>query len=129
MKKNTVVIILLFIALNTNAFGQSLENRIETLEMKVLGLERRIMELENTVNLATSSPEKKPIKMGTWQNVDNWRILKKNMQLEKVKSILGEPLRVSQGEDSTTWWYGGAGTVTFDKGGAVVRWEEPWIFE
>ncbi len=124
MKKTIFIIILLLIALNTNAFGQSLESRIETLEMKVLSLERRIMELEKALKLATSSPEKKPIKMGNWQNRANWRALKKGMTMNKVRSILGEPHNISQFKYSTVWWYG-FGRVDFDEHRIVDGWSEP----
>ena len=124
MKKTIFIIILLLIALNANAFGQSLETRIETLEMKVLSLERRIMELEKALKLVTSSPEKKPIKMGNWQNKANWRALKKGMSMDEVKSLLGEPHKINQYHYSTSWWYG-FGTISFDEHDIVDGWSEP----
>jgi outer membrane protein assembly factor BamE (lipoprotein component of BamABCDE complex) len=112
MKKAIFIISLLFIVINTNAFGQTLETRIETLEMKVLSLERRIMELEKALKLATSSPEKSPIKMGDWQNKANWRRLKQGMTMNEVRSLLGEPETVTQ-TPIWTWWIYGHGEVNF----------------
>ena len=124
MKKAIFIIILLFIASNTNAFGQSLESRIETLETTVLSLELRIMELEKALSLATSSPVKKPIKMGNWQNRANWRALKKGMTKNEVRSLLGEPPRVIDAGITVTWGYV-TGSVIFDDGGKLRGWSEP----
>ena len=124
MKKSIFVIILLIVALNTNAFGESLENRIETLEIKVLSLERRIMELEKALSLATSSPEKKPIKVGNWQNRANWRALEMEMTMNEVRSLLGEPPRVVAAGITLTWWYA-TGNAIFDDGGKLRGWSEP----
>lgn len=124
MKKSIFVIILLIAALNTNAFGESLENRIETLEIKVLSLERRIMELEKALQLATGSPEKKPIQMGNWQNRTNWRALELGMTRNEVRSLLGEPPRVVEAGITLTWWYD-TGNVIFNDDGILRSWSEP----
>jgi outer membrane protein assembly factor BamE (lipoprotein component of BamABCDE complex) len=124
MKKAIFIIILLFIASNTNAFGQSLETRIETLETTVLSLELRIMELEKALSLASSSPEKKPINLGNWKNRANWRALEKGMTMNEVRSLLGEPPQVIESGITLTWWYA-TGNVIFDDGGKVRGWGEP----
>ncbi len=51
-----------------------------------------------------------------------WRKLRKGMQMDAVRSILGEPDRVES--IVYTWWYYGSGRVLFD-GELVNSWSEP----
>jgi len=128
MKKYIFIIFLLLVALSTNAFGQSVEARVETLEMKILDLERRIMELEKALQLATSNSELAPLELEDWESRADWRALEQGMTKDVVRSLLGEPLQITQYTSFTVWLYKGLGKVEFDKSGRVQQWSEPWDF-
>lgn len=88
-----------------------------------------------------------------WQDQQNWRQLEPRMSYDEVRSLLGEPDRVSAGCSSTwnypsggdviamrptrcreseeiaaTWTYPNGGDVVFS-GEGVIRWSEPFSLE
>lgn len=52
-----------------------------------------------------------------------WRKLKRHMTKDDVRTLLGEPGRVSVSRFSESWYYVG-GSVTFDSKGRVDMWSE-----
>ena len=63
-----------------------------------------------------------------WQDVQNWRQLRRGMKMGEVRTLLGEPDRVEAlGGLSTVWhWDSVHASVEFDgRSGKVHGWSEP----
>ena len=58
-----------------------------------------------------------------WKSLPNWKKLAKDMSIDEVRSILGDPERMNGGTIGF-WYYPNGGTVTFFIG-KVDGWSEP----
>lgn len=100
----------------------SLLSRIELLERANTDLERRVRELEALIKSQPSQGQ--PIPASTrWQDLANWRQLRRGMKMDQVRALLGEPERVDAGV-FTFWRWAGA-QVYFDSDGKLAGWSEP----
>jgi hypothetical protein len=61
-----------------------------------------------------------------WNDVQNWRKLKRGMSTETVIGILGNPERINTYVFGESWRYPGGGSIEFDAGGNAESWSEPW---
>ena len=104
---------------------------------RIGALERRVEALEKLLsagvpsNLQTSSAAPAPsvAKANAWQVTANWRMLKQGMTMEQVKSVLGDPHKVSGGYITEWQWSDFSqviriGYVRF-RSGKVDSWDEP----
>ena len=99
----------------------SLLRRIELLERANADLERRVRELEAIIQSEPS--QGRPIPASTkWQDLANWRQLRRGMKPDQVRALLGEPERV-EGGDFMHWYWADA-HVTFYSG-RLDSWSEP----
>ena len=78
-------------------------------------------------NIEKGQNRKEQTQSEKWKNKANWRNLRNGMTMKEVRSLLGEPERVSQ-TSSFTWWHYGYGNVDFNKHGFVQGWMEPLDF-
>ena len=96
------------------------------LQQKIDALELRIEKLET--QLRESMEFREMVETGGlgWQNMMNWRKLEIGMDEDKVRSILGEPIKVIKGS-RTLWYYPSIykGFVSFDQDGKLTGWNEP----
>lgn len=100
----------------------SLLRRIEVLERANTDLERRVSELEALLKSAPSQSQ--PIPSPTkWQDLANWRRLRRGMSMDKVRALLGEPDRVDV--PFYTFWRWPGAWVQFDRDGKLDGWSEP----
>jgi len=60
-----------------------------------------------------------------WKHLENWRALQEGMTKEDVRSLMGEPERISKNVIGFEDWNYGTGNITFDSGGLVAGWDEP----
>jgi transposase len=99
----------------------SLLRRIEILERANTDLGQRVSELESLVK---SKPSKgRPIAMSArWQDLANWRQLRRGMTMDEVKELLGEPERVEAG--LVTYWRWAHANVYF-MSDELAGWSEP----
>ena len=86
-------------------------------------MEARIKELESLL-LEAGMKNAKPA-LG-WQNKMNWRQLEIGMSQNKVRDILGEPIKIIEGV-KTLWYYPNiyCGYTSFDEKGRLIGWNEP----
>jgi len=99
----------------------SLLRRIELLERANADLEQRVRDLEAVIKSALSQGQ--PIPASTrWQDLANWRRLRKGMKPDQVRALLGEPERV-EGGDFTYWYWADAHVIFYS--GKLDRWSEP----
>ena len=99
----------------------SLLRRIELLERANTDLERRVRELEAIIQSEPS--QGRPIPASTkWQDLANWRQLRRGMKPDQVRALLGEPERV-EGGDFTYWHWANAYVLFYS--GKLDRWSEP----
>ncbi len=98
----------------------SLLRRIELLERANADLERRVRELEALIKREPSRAQ--PIASGNWQDISNWRQMRKGMKPDQVRALLGEPVRVDAGH--RTYWRWPDADVYFDDG-RLAGWSEP----
>jgi hypothetical protein len=96
-----------------------LRRRISELESKVVELEAELAHCRESGNLQPGSQY-------GWQNTKNWRRLEIGMPAERVKDILGEPVKVIKGV-KILWYYPNiyCGYVAFDRSGQLTDWNEP----
>lgn len=96
------------------------------LNKRIAELEARVKHLESLLKkcLVTDQGDA-TVKYG-WQNKKNWRKLEIGMDENKVKGILGEPVKVIKGVQ-TLWYYPNyyCGYVSFDEAGQITGWNEP----
>jgi hypothetical protein len=116
MLKN-IAPVLLFLFASTPALGQSMEQR-------VLELERRVEQLEKRSSPVSATPVRPQNAGGQdgWKLMANWRALKRGMRESDVRALLGEPHRVDAG--AITHWQYGSGMVDFIRD-QVSGWSEP----
>jgi hypothetical protein len=99
------------------SYAQSLEERVQDLE-------RRVLQLESKEKGAPMVSVPTRGRSDGWRNQANWRALKRGMSQDEVRSFLGEPQRVDAGP-ITLWHYPSGGDVHFDNRGALMGWSEP----
>lgn len=92
----------------------------QSLDDRVLDLERRVEQLERQVALP-ASPATSPKILSS----QHWRSLKREMTEKEVRSILGEPDRIQVTASFTAWEYPDDGEVLFDPNGRLQAWNEP----
>jgi hypothetical protein len=105
---------------------QAQDDETLLLQQKIDELELRIEELE--IQLRESTAFQKMVETGGfgWQNMMNWRKLEIGMSEDKVRSILGAPIKIIKGS-RTLWYYPSIykGFVSFDQNGNLAGWNEP----
>ncbi|MDQ5939555.1 MAG: hypothetical protein QG557_503 [Pseudomonadota bacterium] len=108
-KTNLFVVTTLFYAMQSPSFAvgvdviqqQKMQNEINALKNVVVELDERIKQLERekagkakvgevATNEAKSDSKSEP----NWHDKNAWAMIKEGMSTEKVKSILGRPVRV-----------------------------------
>ena len=108
-KTNLFVVITLFYAMQSPSFAvgfdviqqQKMQNEINTLKSVVVEMDERIKQLERektgkaklgeaSSNEVKNDPKFEP----NWRDKNAWAMIKEGMSTEKVKSILGRPVRV-----------------------------------
>ena len=100
----------------------SLLRRVELLERANTDLARRVSDLEALIKSAPSQsqPTPSPTK---WQDLANWRQLRRGMSMDKVRGLLGEPERVDALVD--IFWRWPNAYVRFGRDGKLDGWSEP----
>ncbi len=97
---------------SANATEQSLLERLTQLETRVGQLEQQLKERSSSTR---------------WKDPVYWKRLKKEMPMQEVKEILGEPHRTEE-QIFTTWYYHHSSRlhsyIWFDEG-KVLNWELP----
>jgi len=111
-----------------NPNGYNLQEKIVYLEKKISELERRITSLERQKPSYTSSSSELPASE-KWNDILKWRLLRKGMDKNTIRRVLGEPDKIDAYSSFDTWHYGypSGGTVSFDKRNVVERWSEPYF--
>jgi len=114
----------------TVAEGKSSDSqvqRIVLLERTVAALEERVRVLEALIKVEPSGTQPVPTS-ANWQELANWRRLRRGMTMDQVRALLGEPERVDASKYYTNWSWGGSGEsamLMFDEGGGLTSWSEP----
>jgi len=111
----------LFLTLSFGSMASD-SDRITQLEKEVHELKKRLTFLESPVNKAVI--QKSTVTNDGWKNLANWRSLKKGSSYDEVRTILGEPEKVSASGSITVWYYLNRSDVIFirDK---LDGWNEP----
>ena len=119
MKNSLVVCLLLTLSFGSIASDSA---RITQLEKEVQELKNRLTTLESPANKAIV--QKSTVTNDGWKNLANWRSLKKGSSYDEVRTILGEPVKVSASGPLTFWYYSNRGEINFysDK---LDGWNEP----
>lgn len=110
----------------TNIWGsedKSVVKRIANLEMQVLNLNSRVLQLEKKLEDCTT--QHKSVIQTVPARKDAWRKLKKKMSKEQVKKLLGEPDKIDRFSSFEVWNYKEHSKVEFDDDGYVTGWHEP----
>lgn len=100
----------------------SLLRRVELLERANTDLARRVSELESLIKSAPSQSQPIP-SANKWQDLANWRRLRRGMSMDKVRGLLGEPERVDALVD--IFWRWPNAYVRFGRDGKLDGWSEP----
>lgn len=117
-----LLLLLLAIAGGASAQSPTLDNKVQSLEEAVRGLERRVAYLEDQLRHRSAAA---PIP-GVQSDKVNWRKLQKGMSKSDVERLLGSPARVDEFGSFATWSYEAGGDVMFDgRSQTVQRWSEP----
>ena len=109
------------------ASADSLLRRIEVLERKTTDLEQRVRELEALIRIEPSQSRPIP-ESSQWRDLQNWRRLRRGMTMDQVRTLLGEPERVTADTPWTYWFWerSGRANVRFDSRSEKVEgWSEP----
>ena len=120
--KLTALLTCCLVASHSLADSQSEANtaRIEKLEALVTSLEKRVSELEGASGRKPAAAQDVPNQLA------NWRSLRSGMSKNKVKDLLGEPVKVSVSGPIETWYlsapYGSTVTFYDEK---LYKWIEP----
>lgn len=108
------------LAMAQSSGDERLPQRLDSLEARLLELERRVTRLEAAPG---SAPARSTAVAGNAGDLANWRRLRERMSYEDVRSLLGEPEKVDGGSVAF-WRYPNRGTVTFVSG-ELTSWSEP----
>ena len=116
----TMLALLAAASVPTTVVGQesAVPQQIELLQHRISNLERRVRELEARLNGTSVVDTVKPMPQ-------SWRQLRRDMSMDEVRALLGEPESVSAYPTWTTWEYPGDGTVMFNEKHKVTGWREP----
>ena len=82
--------------------GDSLLHRIASLERQAADLDQRVRALEALIAVEPSRAQPVP-ESAKWQDLANWRRLRRGMKSKEVLALLGTPARVEAGY--ITHWY------------------------
>ena len=106
--------------------AQTQHDELAQLRQKNAELERRVQDLEALLEECIEAWENRFSEGHGWQNKRNWRNLEAGMSKEKVRTLLGEPVKEIKGV-KTLWYYPSiyGGYVSFDDKGALSGWKEP----
>lgn len=107
--------------------ADSLLRRIELLERANTGLDQRVRALEALIAVEPSRAQPVP-ESAKWQNLANWRRLRRGMTMDEVRALLGEPERVDANAWNTFWYWASPGgpDVYFDSQSSKLDgWSEP----
>ena len=101
-------------------------DEVAQLRQRVIDLEQKTKELEDQLKECNEARKRQQEADYGWQNKKNWRSLEMGMKEDRVKGILGEPVKVIKGV-KTLWYYPNfyGGYVSFDEGGKLIGWNEP----
>jgi outer membrane protein assembly factor BamE (lipoprotein component of BamABCDE complex) len=94
-----------------------------SLERRIVDLEKRVSELEATRNGTPSKASRIP-SSGNWKDLKNWRQLRTGMRYDEVRALLGEPENIEGGQIAHWYWGSRQARVVFisDK---LSEWSEP----
>lgn len=115
------ILVLLGAFVCTAASAQSLDDWVRELKRRVEQLEKQLAKPA----LPTASKPTTSQSNGGQQR-ESWRTLKRGMAESDVRSILGEPNKVSALRDFTFWHYPDGGRVQFGSNERVEGWNEPY---
>jgi hypothetical protein len=104
--------------------ADSLLRRIDLLERRSADLEQRVRELESVIKGGPSRDVSVPTST-KWQDLQNWRRLRRGMTMDDVRALLAEPGRVEAMGVGTQWSWDYAAHVAFDRSGTLQAWSEP----
>jgi outer membrane protein assembly factor BamE (lipoprotein component of BamABCDE complex) len=101
-------------------------DEVSELRQKNAELEKKVTELEALLKECTEAKNNQFSEDQGYQNKKNWRTLQPGMNEERVKQILGNPLKVIKGV-KTLWYYPNiyGSYVSFDENGRLTGWNEP----
>lgn len=104
----------------------SLEKRVSELEKLVQQLQQRVEQLEARL-LAAPTKAPRVAGSGNWRDKAAWRKLRKEMTMDEVTAILGDPEKVDSGGILTHWYwdYPRGPKVIFNDSSLVWGWAEP----
>jgi len=96
---------------------------INSLERRIVDLEKRVSELEATRNGTPSKVSLIPT-LENWKDLKNWRQLRTGMSYDEVRALLGEPENIEGGRVAYWYWGSSNAHVVFmsDK---LYKWSEP----
>jgi hypothetical protein len=119
-----VMAIPLTLSIPSQIFAQT--DEVSQLRQRVIELEQKTKGLEDLLKECTEVRKRQQEADYGWQNKKNWRSLEMGMKEDRVKGILGEPVKVIKGV-KTLWYYPNfyGGYVSFDEGGKLIGWNEP----
>ena len=108
----------------SQVFAQT--DEVSQLRQRVIELEQKTKGLEDQLKECNEVRKRQQEADYGWQNKKNWRSLEMGMKEDRVKGILGEPVKVIKGV-KTLWYYPNfyGGYVSFDEGGKLIGWNEP----
>ena len=109
------------VAAGQKTSSDSLLRRIDLLERRTTDLEQRVRDLEALIKVEPSRNQPVP-DARKWQDLANWRRLRRGMDMDEVRKLLGEPESVSGG--AVTYWYWPSGRVYF-MNDRLEGWSEP----
>jgi hypothetical protein len=114
------------VAAGQKTSADSLLRRIDLLERRTTDLEKRVRELEAHIKSEPSRDQPVPDSR-KWQDLANWRRLRRGMKMDEVRTLLGEPERVNTYPSFTVWHWASPGgpDVQFDSSGKLEAWSEP----
>lgn len=110
------------VAVGQNVSADSLLRRIDSLQRRTADLEQRVRALEALIKAEPSRAQPVP-ESAKWQDLANWRRLRRGMNMDEVRALLGEPGRVNAGR--TTWWFWETLTYVYFENGKLDGWLEP----
>jgi hypothetical protein len=119
-----VMAIPLTLSIPSQIFAQT--DEVSQLRQRVIELEQKTKGLEDQLKECNEVRKRQQEADYGWQNKKNWRSLEMGMKEDRVKGILGEPVKVIKGV-KTLWYYPNfyGGYVSFDEGGKLIGWNEP----
>jgi hypothetical protein len=119
-----VMAIPLTLSIPSHVFAQT--DEVSQLRQRVIELEQKTKGLEDQLKECNEVRKRQQEADYGWQNKKNWRSLEMGMKEDRVKGILGEPVKVIKGV-KTLWYYPNfyGGYVSFDEGGKLIGWNEP----